>query len=161
MTRQHLVRHPVVGRPGRPHQGHAGQQEGGRRRPAGRHEGERPPPPAVRRRQRCGAGLNAGPQGVGRPVVQRGGRDRLPQGPQPLVLVGARRAFRQVVLDLEVPDQVQLAVGVGVQQVRTSRQSTSVLPRARAPAAWSCLRARDSRDMTVPTGTPATATICW
>ena len=65
----------------------------------------------------------------GRAVVQRGGRDRRPaSAPQPRSSSAHAGTLGQVVLDLEVPDQVQLAVGVRVQQVWTSRQSTSVLP---------------------------------
>ena len=67
----------------------------------------------------------------------------------------------------EVPavmaNEIQFAIDERVEQVSdvAAFHDQSSPPGHGDNRRWSCLRARDSRDMTVPSGTPVTAAISW
>src|SRR5467141_2205737 len=79
---------------------------------------------------------------------------------QCLLLGAATGASGDVLLDLERSAQIELVVHVGVDQLLGLGAVHDALPCWRpATAACSCLRARDSRDITVPMGMCAMSAI--
>src|SRR5262249_12404329 len=118
--------------------------------------GRRPAPPARRwipdrrgePRLERGGGREAG-------QVRAGG---LAQRAQLGELGAAGGAIAQVGFELERRAHVELVVEVGSEE-RTRLGAVHGVSPAERSARWSCVRARDKRDITVPMGTPATSAI--
>ena len=66
-----------------------------------------------------------------------------------------------MLFDLDVPNQVQFAVGVGMQQVLYVLTFILRLSFRRGANRCKFLAPRESRDMTVPIGISVTAAISW
>ena len=96
-----------------------------------------------------------------RRVKARGGAERFAQRQPAAALLGAGRAGGEVLLELGVGGPVQLAVEAGIENAQgVVAVHDEVFRRGEARTRRaSCSRPRESRDMTVPIGTPTTALI--
>ena len=113
------------------------------------------------RRRRGQRGFDAIAQGRRRGEFQVGAGHRLTHGAERLELRGAAGASRHVGLDIAAVPGVELAVDQRVKQQFVFGAIHHTAPSATFQAARSIDRARASRDITVPTGTPATSAISW
>ncbi len=100
-----------------------------------------------------------------RGLFQVGVRHRVTHGAERFELLGAAGATRHMRLDVARMSGVELAVDQRMQQDfafgAVHDTAPGVEPSAPFHAARSIERARASRDITVPTGTPATSAISW